>query len=77
MRSTTLSSAAGAAAATISSPDGLAIDQVEHLVAVGVLELLGLERLGERLDELRRHLELAVADLDVVEIAVDQLGWRR
>ena len=44
----------------------LAVDQVEHLVAVAVLVALGLERLGERLDQLAGHGQLAVAHVDVV-----------
>ena len=44
MRSTTLSAASTSGTSTRPvSPGGLALDEVEHLVAVGVLELLGLE----------------------------------
>ena len=50
MRSTTFSSAAGAGGHQLLARR-LAVDQVEHLVAVAVLVALGLERLGQRLDQ--------------------------
>src|SRR5271165_3988074 len=40
---------------------GLALDQVEHLLAVFVVELRGLEFGRQRVDQLFGHLQLAVA----------------
>jgi hypothetical protein len=47
---------------------GLAVDELEDLVAVGVLVALRLERLGERLDELLGHAQLALAHVDAVHV---------
>ena len=45
----------------------LALDEVEQLLAVLVVVLLGLELVGrERLDELARHRALALGELDVL-----------
>ena len=43
----------------------LALDEVEDLLAVGVVVLVGLERSRERLDELLGDVELALGDVDV------------
>src|SRR5262245_44407867 len=44
-------------------------DQIEHLLAVVVVELVGLEVVGERLDERFGHLDLAIGDVDVLQSA--------
>ena len=58
---------------------GLALDQREHLFAVLVVVLLGIELARERVDELARHLELALARLGlrVDQLAVDARAPRR
>ena len=53
----------------------LPLDEAEHLLAVLVLELLGIERRCQRLDELLGHRELALGDLDLVRFL--DLGDRR
>src|SRR4051812_44245346 len=42
---------------------GLALDQVEHRLAIGVLVVAGVVVLLERIDELFRHLDLALGGL--------------
>src|SRR4029450_5796525 len=44
---------------------GLALDEAEHLLAVLVLELRGIECRCQRLDQLLGHRELALGDLDL------------
>ena len=58
---------------------GLALDQLEHLLAVLVLVLLGLEVRRERVDQLLGHLQLAVGDLEVLGLGqvVDLARARR
>ena len=51
---------------------GLALDHVEHGLAVGVVELLGHELAVERLDQLTGHRQLLLVEHDVVELG--QLG---
>ena len=46
----------------------LALDEVEHLVAVGVLEAVGVEVVRQRGDELASHVELLLGQLDVLEV---------
>jgi hypothetical protein len=53
---------------------GLALDHVEHRVAVLVLALRGVEVLVQRRDELARHLDLAVARLALRRVELDLLG---
>ena len=45
---------------------GLALDQLEHLLAVLVVVLRGLEVRRQRVDQLLGHLELAVGGLEVL-----------
>src|SRR5581483_9794079 len=52
----------------------LALDEVEHAVAIRVLVLLRFERARQRVDELLRHRHLAIADVDAVDAA--ELGDR-
>src|SRR5947207_1691004 len=55
---------------------GLSLDESEHLLAVGVAVLLGLELAGERVHELLGDVELAIggADLAVARDVVDGVG---
>ena len=54
----------------------LALDEREHVLAIGVVVLLGIEVRGQRLDELVGDRELAIVDLDVLDgrDLVDRVG---
>ena len=54
----------------------LALDQVEHLLAVGVAVLLRLEVAGERVDQLLGDVELALGRLDLGRLARSRRGGR-